>query len=89
MEKWILIGLCIANLCYLVYMVMVMRRVRKDIENPKKINGLVYCKAKVIKERGGFNWLKYSLDDVDENSKILEVLNNGEEVEIIIKRERV
>lgn len=53
----------------------------------KKTNNMVfYCKAKVIKEPNGFNYLRYEMDDVDTNSKFVEQFNNGEIVEIYVNR---
>lgn len=55
----------------------------------KKIDKMIfYCKAKVVKDAYGFNYLSYEMDDVDTNSKFVEQFDNGETVEIYVKRSK-
>ena len=84
MLYYLLLGLSSGILGAIIVLILIPRKLKASWPESDKL--IHYCNAKVIKEGCGFNWLKYSLDDVDENSKVLEVLNNGEEVEIIIKR---
>lgn len=51
----------------------------------KTKNMVFYCKAKVVKETG-FNYLHYEMDDCDTNTKFVEQFDNGEIVEIFVKR---
>lgn len=53
----------------------------------KKIDKMIfYCKAKVVKDTYGFNYLHYEMDDVDTNSKFVNRFDDGEIVKIYVKR---
>lgn len=51
----------------------------------RKKKMIFYCNAVVSKEPG-FNWLKYEMNDSDENSRFLEQFKHGQRVRIYVEK---
>ena len=88
MLYYLLLGLSSGILGAIIVFIVTPRKLKASWPESDKL--IHYCNAKVIKEnyRNGdyFNYLKYELNDTEENSRFLNMFDDGEEVEIIIKR---